>query len=389
MRDACKATQASTQSLTLGEQQALFNVASCNLLQRNQAPKPLPAGTPVPLREICDELLQNDPDCRPSASELTGRPVVTDSARTHGCADILDGPNNSFTDDSFMLLSDSESSDDCTQCDVRRISVRRYIVNRLQTVTMTPVSFHVLRSGFHMKSYCEVCRDESDGTVDCSFTPLKRRHHCRMCGRSVCSLHLGGRKNAPQLGDDKPHLLCETCFDLPQSYYGTRPRLKSDTKYGSREGRQTKVERAWASTLSAAKEGWMWTRWKDKGEAAGGLQVCSPQNASQEASAASLKALDRLPKKVRRLRLVVGKRGTCRAHTINVKQVRLGGVKDPFHNKRFQLVASRAAASRSMSVKSKAMIFLRCRWVARLAQTTVRSRTAWRYNLLRLMLQSH
>merc|ERR1712107_333427 len=106
-------------------------------------------------------------------------------------------------------------------------------------------------------------------------------------------------------------------------------------------------------------------------------------------AAASLKALDRLPKKVRRLRLVVGKRGTCRAHTINVKQVRLGGVEDPFHNKRLQLVSSRAAASRSMSVKSKAMIFLRCRWVARLAQTTVRSRTAWRYNLLRLMLQSH
>mmetsp|Transcript_55184 Transcript_55184/g.147282 ORF Transcript_55184/g.147282 Transcript_55184/m.147282 type:complete len:590 (-) Transcript_55184:242-2011(-) len=188
---------------------------------KTQAPKPLPAGTPVPLREICDELLQNDPDCRPSASELTGRPLVTDSARTHGCADILDGPNSSFTDDSFMLLSgkrrrDSESSDDCTQCDVRRKSVRRYIVNRLQTVTMTPVSFQVLRPGFHMKSYCEVCRDESDGTVDCSFTPLKRRHHCRMCGRSVCLEHAVGRRALPQLGYKKPQLLCETCFLLPR-----------------------------------------------------------------------------------------------------------------------------------------------------------------------------
>ncbi|KAL4157152.1 hypothetical protein PRNP1_006177 [Phytophthora ramorum] len=51
---------------------------------------------------------------------------------------------------------------------------------------------------------CHVCA--------CSFTLVKRRHHCRNCGQSVCSQHSTNRVSLPKFALSEPQRVCDQCF---------------------------------------------------------------------------------------------------------------------------------------------------------------------------------
>ncbi|ETK96712.1 hypothetical protein F442_00643 [Phytophthora nicotianae P10297] len=51
---------------------------------------------------------------------------------------------------------------------------------------------------------CHVCA--------CGFTLVKRRHHCRNCGQSVCSQHSTNRVSLPKFALSEPQRVCDQCF---------------------------------------------------------------------------------------------------------------------------------------------------------------------------------
>lgn len=51
---------------------------------------------------------------------------------------------------------------------------------------------------------CHVC-----ATI---FSLMKRRHHCRNCGQSVCSQHSTNRVSLPKFGLSEPQRVCDKCF---------------------------------------------------------------------------------------------------------------------------------------------------------------------------------
>ncbi|KAG2766420.1 hypothetical protein PC129_g22753 [Phytophthora cactorum] len=51
---------------------------------------------------------------------------------------------------------------------------------------------------------CHVCA--------CGFSLVKRRHHCRNCGQSVCSQHSTNRVSLPKFALSEPQRVCDQCF---------------------------------------------------------------------------------------------------------------------------------------------------------------------------------
>ena len=51
---------------------------------------------------------------------------------------------------------------------------------------------------------CHVCA--------CGFTLMKRRHHCRNCGHSVCCQHSTNRVPLPKFALSEPQRVCDQCF---------------------------------------------------------------------------------------------------------------------------------------------------------------------------------
>ncbi|GMF29806.1 unnamed protein product [Phytophthora fragariaefolia] len=51
---------------------------------------------------------------------------------------------------------------------------------------------------------CHVCA--------CGFTLVKRRHHCRNCGQSVCNQHSTNRVSLPKFALSEPQRVCDQCF---------------------------------------------------------------------------------------------------------------------------------------------------------------------------------
>ncbi|KAF4318204.1 hypothetical protein BBO99_00007362 [Phytophthora kernoviae] len=51
---------------------------------------------------------------------------------------------------------------------------------------------------------CHVCAT--------SFSMMKRRHHCRNCGQSVCSQHSTNRVSLPKFALSEPQRVCDQCF---------------------------------------------------------------------------------------------------------------------------------------------------------------------------------
>ncbi|KAL8007675.1 putative FYVE zinc finger, Zinc finger, FYVE/PHD-type, Zinc finger, RING/FYVE/PHD-type [Plasmopara halstedii] len=53
-------------------------------------------------------------------------------------------------------------------------------------------------------SMCHVCA--------CAFSLVKRRHHCRNCGQSVCSQHSTNRVALPKFALSEAQRVCDQCF---------------------------------------------------------------------------------------------------------------------------------------------------------------------------------
>ncbi|KAK1944163.1 Vacuolar protein sorting-associated protein 27 [Phytophthora citrophthora] len=51
---------------------------------------------------------------------------------------------------------------------------------------------------------CHVCA--------CGFSLVKRRHHCRNCGQSVCNQHSTNRVSLPKFALSEPQRVCDQCF---------------------------------------------------------------------------------------------------------------------------------------------------------------------------------
>eukprot|EP00003_Mantamonas_plastica_P006507 TRINITY_DN15316_c0_g1_i1.p1 TRINITY_DN15316_c0_g1~~TRINITY_DN15316_c0_g1_i1.p1 ORF type:complete len:361 (-),score=118.43 TRINITY_DN15316_c0_g1_i1:28-1110(-) len=64
---------------------------------------------------------------------------------------------------------------------------------------------------------CQVCNKAK-------FTLVRRRHHCRSCGKVVCDNCSKNRVQLPNLNSEKPQRVCDNCFDViaNQNYNTTR-----------------------------------------------------------------------------------------------------------------------------------------------------------------------
>ncbi|CAA3009419.1 hepatocyte growth factor-regulated tyrosine kinase substrate-like isoform X2 [Olea europaea var. sylvestris] len=58
---------------------------------------------------------------------------------------------------------------------------------------------------FEESSRCNVCK--------CSFTPFRRRHHCRCCGQTLCAEHSSIQMALPQFGIYSGVRVCAQCFN--------------------------------------------------------------------------------------------------------------------------------------------------------------------------------
>lgn len=67
----------------------------------------------------------------------------------------------------------------------------------------TPVVQHFVR--WQNNSSCHIC------TI--GFTTLRRRHHCRSCGGSVCDEHSPKRLQLKHLGYDTRQRVCVPCYN--------------------------------------------------------------------------------------------------------------------------------------------------------------------------------
>ncbi|MED6147910.1 hypothetical protein PIB30_048356 [Stylosanthes scabra] len=67
---------------------------------------------------------------------------------------------------------------------------------------------------FQEAARCVVC--------NCSFNTFRRRHHCRSCGRTLCSEHSSNQMALPQFGIYSSVRVCADCFNNSSSGNGVR-----------------------------------------------------------------------------------------------------------------------------------------------------------------------
>lgn len=67
---------------------------------------------------------------------------------------------------------------------------------------------------FQEAARCVVC--------SCSFNTFRRRHHCRCCGRTLCSEHSSDQMALPQFGIYSNVRVCADCFNNSRSGKGVR-----------------------------------------------------------------------------------------------------------------------------------------------------------------------
>ncbi|PKA52298.1 1-phosphatidylinositol-3-phosphate 5-kinase [Apostasia shenzhenica] len=72
---------------------------------------------------------------------------------------------------------------------------------------------------FQEASRCDVCKS--------SFNAFRRRHHCRCCGRTLCSEHSSKQMVLPHFGIYSNVRVCDDCFNNP-SWVGNNGHSSSD-----------------------------------------------------------------------------------------------------------------------------------------------------------------
>lgn len=78
-------------------------------------------------------------------------------------------------------------------------SVRMSNVSQFATVPLPAM--------FHKKLFCEVCRS----VFVAASNP---RHHCRNCGKSICSRHAENTACCPAFPGESPKRVCEECYEI-------------------------------------------------------------------------------------------------------------------------------------------------------------------------------
>eukprot|EP00249_Psilotum_nudum_P013846 c24545_g1_i2 orf=586-1470(-) len=73
---------------------------------------------------------------------------------------------------------------------------------------------------FQESSNCAICF--------CTFSAFKRRHHCRCCGRSLCSEHSSCYMELPQFGINTEVRVCLDCFESARQTSAPAMLLTSD-----------------------------------------------------------------------------------------------------------------------------------------------------------------
>lgn len=68
---------------------------------------------------------------------------------------------------------------------------------------------------FHRLGVCELCVAEGSARSGFGIRVQRRRHHCRCCGRTVCSKHSLHRRVLPTLELETPQRICDFCAFLP------------------------------------------------------------------------------------------------------------------------------------------------------------------------------
>jgi len=155
---------------------------------KNEEPADLPRKTPFALRSTCSLLLNKDPELRPLPQDVLGQPVVVESAAKNGLIDLC-----------YQCTSETRDTSE---------QVPEGVCSKVSACVLGTDGPTVMR---HLLAFCEVCA--AQGSEDSSFTSLRRRHHCRMCGRSVCAAHSMGRRECP--GYQAPARICDICDLLP------------------------------------------------------------------------------------------------------------------------------------------------------------------------------
>jgi len=228
-------------------------------------PLPLPARTQAALKEMCGMLLKKDPGERLSAADALNLPVAAEHAEKHGVTEMharkldsgtaaTDLSPSGFRPPSRTSLASlksarTQSGGSVTPTRSRAGSLTptpgtpvlhpaetpaaptevdpRWLVNDVPTTIYSRFcgALHTAKTEgplgprFHNAIFCEIC--DAQGVDSSAFSTLKRRHHCRSCGRSICSIHSAGLRRMPHLDMHTPQRYCELCSLAP--YAGDQP----------------------------------------------------------------------------------------------------------------------------------------------------------------------
>jgi len=178
---------------------------------KEQAP-PLPRRTPKVLSDVCGSLLDKNKATRPTIRELLAWPSSIESAEKFGIWELR-SPQAEAPAEAESTPGASPSTGPSST----RVSpeVPDGFLSRLGNCFGSGEEEVALGPRFHRLAFCELCC--AQGCKNTSFTALTRRHHCRMCGRSVCGAHSTSHRALTQLGYTAPQRICELCSLLPPS----------------------------------------------------------------------------------------------------------------------------------------------------------------------------
>ncbi|XP_028392920.1 uncharacterized protein LOC114517414 [Dendronephthya gigantea] len=88
-------------------------------------------------------------------------------------------------------------------------------------------------------TFCGICHEK--------FTQVRRRHHCRVCGKVLCAKCCFEKIILPQYGEEEPTRVCNACFPISNMIAKARsiqmtPRLESAKSLAEATGQQDQLK---------------------------------------------------------------------------------------------------------------------------------------------------
>lgn len=207
-------------------------------IQHQEVPV-LPKRTDLFLRDLIGlRLLEKEPSLRPSAADILVLPGVVESAAKHGISlerERPDGKDRRTASSKELVPSrldlpqrpasmnsqDRPSagtfapSNDFSEGLISHGEVPDGFCSKLSKVLGRGSNEPGLGPRFHRLGFCELCFAQN--LPNHRFSLLRRRHHCRNCGRSVCHLHCSRHASLPHFGHVQPQRICDLCSLIPSA----------------------------------------------------------------------------------------------------------------------------------------------------------------------------